>query len=104
MNFLSWNCRGLGNPLTVLALQDIMSRFLPSVIFLMEVKIRRNKMEGIKRKLRYEGLFYVEGINNEGGLALLWKEKDMVNLLGFSKTFIDVGFRGKARARGPNGG
>ena len=75
MNFLSWNCRGLGNPQRVLALPDIMSRFLPSVIFLMEVKLRRNKMEDIKRKLRYEGLFYVEGINNGGGLALLWKDK-----------------------------
>ena len=65
-----------------------MSRFLPSVVFLMEVKLKRNK-----KKLIFEGLFYVERVNNEGGLVLLWKDKNMVSLLGYSKFFIDVAIR-----------
>ena len=37
-----------------------------SILFLMEVKIARNKVESIKTiKLRYEGLFFVEGSNME---------------------------------------
>ncbi|XP_073119607.1 uncharacterized protein [Henckelia pumila] len=38
----------------------------------------------------FEGLFYVPGLNNGGGLALLWKHKHMAKLLAFSSNFIDV--------------
>ena len=48
-----------------------MSRFEPDFIFLMEVKAARNNIERVKSQLKYEGMFYVEGVNNGGGLALL---------------------------------
>ena len=46
-------------------------------------------LEEMKHKLNYEGLFFVEGSNNGGDLALPWKEKNMVRLLGYSKNHID---------------
>ena len=57
MNCLSWNCRGLGNPRTVRQLQDLASRFKPEIVVLMEVKINMEKMERIKVRLKFEGIW-----------------------------------------------
>ena len=60
MNYLSWNCRGLGNPCTVRQLLDLVSRFKSDIVFLMEVKISMEKMEKIKCIMNFEGIFFVE--------------------------------------------
>ena len=63
MSTISWNCRGLGNPCTVRTLQDLVSRCQPKFIFLIEMKINREKVEKVQRRLRFDGLFFVEGVN-----------------------------------------
>ena len=57
----------------------------------MEVKVQRGRVERVQILLKYEGLFFVEGVNSGGGIALLWKEKHMVMLVGYLKKFIDNG-------------
>ena len=52
MSVISWSCRGLGNPLTVRMLLDFTSRFKPDFIFLMEVKVRRRKVDIVQRRLK----------------------------------------------------
>ena len=47
----------------------------------MEVKVQRGRVERVQILLKYEGLFFVEGVNSGGGIALLWKEKHMVMLV-----------------------
>ncbi|KAK1375097.1 hypothetical protein POM88_031290 [Heracleum sosnowskyi] len=49
-----------------------------------------DKLEWLRRKLGFEGLFTVDPQGRSGGLALLWKEAEHVNLLGFSQNHIDV--------------
>lgn len=90
MKILSWNCRGLGRLRAVEELEEIIDSSKPSVVFLMEVKMGRGVVEGIRVKKEFGGLFYVSHINNGGGLALLWKEQHMVQLLGYGRTFIDL--------------
>lgn len=90
MKLLSWNCRGLGNPRTVLELKDLVSSNKPSCIFLLEVKIARSRVERIKEQLGFQSLFYVNNVNNGGGLALLWKETVEVNLLSYSRFHVDT--------------
>lgn len=90
MKIFSWNCRGLGNPRAVEELEYLISSFMPMVVFLMEVKVDREVVDKLKVKKNFEGLFYVPHVNNGGGLALLWKERDMVQLQRYSRNFIDV--------------
>ena len=90
MKCLSWNCRGLGNPRTVRQLLDIVSRFKPEIVFLMEVKTSMLNMERIKCRLKFEGFFFVEGKNRGGGITLLWKEKSLARLLEFSSNHVDM--------------
>lgn len=59
-------------------------------IFLMEVKVLREKLEHVREKINFQGLCFVPGINNGGGLAFLWRNRDTVNLNSYSANFIDV--------------
>ena len=63
MNILSWNCWGLGNPTTVLALHNLVKVQGPKVLFLMETKLDGKKMEVLRVELRFKFClqFLVEG-------------------------------------------
>lgn len=47
-------------------------------------------MEWIKNKLGFEGLITVDPIGKSGGLTLMWKEKEQVEVRSFLKNHIDV--------------
>lgn len=73
MSAISWNCRGLGNPLIVNALQKVVIEEDPTLVFLMETKFDVMEMDEIKRKIdRQQGLM-VPRVRRGGGLALLWR-------------------------------
>ena len=52
----------------------------PDVLFLLEAKCKKGKMETIQAKLGYARLFVVDPIGLSGGLALLWKEEQKVEI------------------------
>ena len=63
----------------------------PKIIFLMEVKVGRNHVDGFRNRLQFEGSFVVDSVcGGGGGLVLLWKDMSCVNLISYSKNHIDV--------------
>ena len=90
MSAISWNCRGLGNPLTVKALQKVVLEKDPTLVFLMETKMDTTEMDGIKRKVERKQGLVVPSIKRAGGLALLWKTSLQVDVLTYSPQHIDV--------------
>lgn len=90
MNIISWNCRGIGLASRIQFLKDIVCQERPSVIFLCETRDNKGKMEKVRRALHFDGLFVVDSQGLSGGLALLWRVKDQVNLRSFSRNHIDV--------------
>lgn len=42
MNSLYWNCRELGKPQSVRALHDLVQRWDPRIVFLLETKLKKN--------------------------------------------------------------
>jgi exonuclease III len=80
MRILSWNCRGLRNLWTVRYLCLLVKEKCPIMIFLMETKLQRERMEIIRCKLGFKNLFMVDYVGKGGGLALLWGEEAMVNI------------------------
>ena len=87
---LSWNCRGLGHPRKVQVLIDLVRCKKPAIIFLMETLCGKDKLENIKRKLGFDGLFVVDRVGHSGGFALLWDGNTNVSLLSYARNFIDV--------------
>ncbi|XP_042950057.1 uncharacterized protein LOC122282168 [Carya illinoinensis] len=90
MNFLVWNCRGLGNPRTVRELRLMVKEKDPRVIFLSETKSRRTKVETVRNRLGFECSFVVDSIGRSGGLVMMWKQEVCVELHTFSNNHISL--------------
>ena len=78
MRIISWNCRGIGNPWSVRALHDMVRRWKPKIVFLMETKSKAKRMEKIKNKIGFANGLIVPSRGRSGGVALLWTRE--VNL------------------------
>ena len=89
MNFLSWNCWGLGNPYTVNALHSLVRKQGPKILFLIETKLDTKCFEYIRLWLGFSGYFVVPSLGHSGGLALLWKDDAYVTISNFTQHHID---------------
>ena len=90
MSAISWNCRGLGNRLTVNALQRVVLEKDPTLVFLIETKFDVTEMDGVKQKVERQQGLVVSSIRRAGGLALLWKNSLQVDILSYSPGHIDA--------------
>lgn len=70
MKIISWNCQGLGNLQTIRELCRLAKQKKPIMVFLMETKLQKVKMESIRCKLGFENMFVVDSIGKSGGIAL----------------------------------
>jgi exonuclease III len=89
MRILSWNCRGLGNLRTVRDLFRVVKEKCPSLVFLMETKVRKEKMDLIRYKLGFPNMFVVDCMEKSGVMALLWGSEILVNIQNFSLRHIN---------------
>jgi len=90
MSAISWNYRGLGNPLAVKALQKVVLEKDLTLVFLMETKLDVSEMNGIKRKIERQQCLVVPSVQHGGGLALLWKNSMKVDVLTYSPRHINA--------------
>ena len=50
---LGWNCRGLGSLRSVRVLGELVQRWDPNVVFLMETKVKKKAMEKVMEKIKF---------------------------------------------------
>ena len=90
MKLRAWNYQGLGNCRAVQELIDIVQAQGPMIVFLSKTWSGRDRMEWIRGQLKFNGCFTVPSTGWGGGLALLWKNEDMVWVDSFSNYQIDA--------------
>lgn len=90
MSLLCWNCRWLGNPRTVRDLHQMVKEKKPNFVFLIETICKQKQMEKIRSQLGFEGLFVVEPVGRSGGLALLWKRQNFLEIFNYSRHHINA--------------
>ena len=90
MKTLSLNCRGLGNPETVSELHMVVRKEDPSIVFLMETRLKLQNLEFLCVRLGMQGCFGVERYGYGGGLALLWNSSVVVHIQSYSNHHIDA--------------
>lgn len=64
------------------------------IMFLSETWLDREMMEWVCCQLRFDGCFTVPSNGRGGGLALLWKDEDVVWVDSFSNYHIDAIMQG----------
>jgi hypothetical protein len=62
----------------------------PSFLFLMETISTRRRMEWIRIKIGYAGVFAVDPVGRSGGVALLWKEDQDLEIQNYSRRHINA--------------
>ncbi|XP_042944729.1 uncharacterized protein LOC122278616 [Carya illinoinensis] len=94
MNWLCWNCRGLGNPRTVLELHLWVKVKVPNFVFLMETKCSREKVELVRNLLGFDCSFTVDCRGLSGGLVFLWHGLSNLELESYSRSYISMIHKG----------
>jgi exonuclease III len=95
MKFLSWNCRGLGNPKTVRALKKLINNHQPDLVFIMETKLTESQYKFLNN---YRDVYSTHTINcsingggRAGGLALIWNHCNLnMNIMNYDLNYIDM--------------
>jgi exonuclease III len=91
MKLCGWNGRGVGNGPAVRGLLDLQKREDPDVLFLLETKMDRKRIEGLEWKLGMPNLVVEDCVGRSGGLALFWKSGIKIDLKGaLSRYHIDT--------------
>lgn len=94
MSCLSWNCRGLGNPCAVQALQRLIFSKDPTIVFLCKTKSRVVCMERLRVKFQFDSSFSVASRGRSGGLCVFWEEETNLGFRSYSNNHIDLGVGG----------
>ena len=89
MSLLVCNCRGLGNLRTEDQLVDFVWAKDPSIVFLAETCTDKVRLEHVQRHIQFKNLFVVPYCNKAKGLAILWKEGFPLEVVKYSKNYID---------------
>ncbi|KAL4632173.1 hypothetical protein ACB092_04G033300 [Castanea dentata] len=90
MNYINWNCCGLGQTRAVLELTELVKKHSPTIVFLMETKAKDDFLKRLCSKLQFDNFFIVPRINTGGGLVLYWKNGIDLHVLNSSTTYIDA--------------
>ncbi|KAK8335251.1 hypothetical protein V6Z12_A09G041400, partial [Gossypium hirsutum] len=80
MKTLCCNCRGIGNPVTVHELKQLLVANNPDIVFLCETKFKFNNFSHIHTLCRMEGCLAVDSKGKSGGLALMWRASVNVSI------------------------
>lgn len=90
MNLLSWNCQGLGSPLTIQALRVLVTQEKPSLVFLMETKNKEQKVLNLKRRLKFQNSYLVNPKGIGGGMAIFWNDQVDIQVEAATDHFIHL--------------
>lgn len=60
------------------------------MVFLIEIKCSRERLEAVCNKLGFEHSFVVDCIDKIGGLAMMWKNEVIVELSSYSQSHISL--------------
>ncbi|XP_042964646.1 uncharacterized protein LOC122298864 [Carya illinoinensis] len=99
MNFISWNCRGFGNPQTIQDLCLMAKEKKANVIFLIEIMIKGGRLESMKRRLGMEGCLAVDPVGKKGGLVLFWRYEEEVKIKNYSSWHINAEIREEGKGK-----
>ena len=90
MRILGWNCRGICNASTVRALGAQIKGARPEVVFLSKTKAKLNRMESVKKTLKFDDSCVIEAKGHAGGLCLMWKFGVDIKVVEYNKNLIAV--------------
>ena len=90
MKIASWNCQGIGVPLTQSRLSRLLRIYKFDILFLIETMNRCDVLCNLAGELGYPNVITQPRIGRSGGLALMWKNNVSLSLISQDERLIDT--------------
>lgn len=90
MDFLAWNCFGIGNYKTSRHLKELKRQRRIKVAFLSETKLKKGGIDKLKGDAGFDNGLEAPARGKKGGLALLWDNDVDLKLCSFSDNYFDM--------------
>lgn len=88
MMHLNWNCHGMAAAATVRELREFCRSQLPAVVFLMESCAPWERVDHMRRRLKYHDCFSVDPRGQSGGLCLFCTKEVDIQVFQSTPNFI----------------
>jgi hypothetical protein len=62
----------------------------PNLVFLMETKLRKTKMENVRTKIGFNNMIVVECVGKSEGLVLFWEDSLDIEVQNFSQRHVNA--------------
>lgn len=69
-------------------LRQLCKAHTPAIVFLMETRASVERVENVRRKLKFSNMFCVDAIGRSGGLCLLWSDEVNIQIFNSSQNII----------------
>lgn len=86
--FFSWNCRGMGHPDSLWYIKRMVSLYNPNVLFLIETKADKRRMEKICRILKFHNFVIVKACALARGFTFTWLDEMTIEHIWNSTNII----------------
>lgn len=94
ISWVSWNCRGLGHPLAIPTLCELVRVHRSNVIFLFETLAHKARVEEIRSRISFQTCFAVDCIGHGGVICVLWRDVATCSILSYNNSHIDLKVHG----------
>ncbi|XVF46863.1 hypothetical protein PTKIN_Ptkin03bG0062400 [Pterospermum kingtungense] len=88
MRLMSWNARGLGQPLAKKFIAEMTQKYNPNICFVMETRYDYKKGEILARNWGYSNSTGMSSRGFSGGLLLIWDDNVSMNISSMNENLI----------------
>ena len=90
MNFIVWNCNGTASREFLRTSKEVLKKYKPDLVGLVETKISGFKADQVCRKLGLDSWSRVKAVGYSGAICVLWKDSIKVEVLRTHPQFIHL--------------
>ena len=97
MNSIIWNCRGASKPSFQKRVLEMVQKYNPGILVVMETRVGVNRAREITGRLPFDGVIHSDAVGFASGIWVLWNS-ERVDVAHLASTEQEIHFTVKVRS------